>query len=351
MGHVNLARNVLVYENQMGPRIRSRDLLAASIVLSLLTLIPIVASQTSISVTTDRSQYVAGSIILIAGKVLDGQSSPVDGATVSIQVDDPQNTPVHVNLAYTDQSGAYSDQFALTPEATQGEYTVFALANKAGLNNTQAQTEFTVISQTVTSTTFSPTTSSQMQPNPNKCLIATATYGTEMAPEVVMLRDFRDSQVVRTSAGRNFMLAFNTLYYSFSPQVATFISDHANVKAFMKLVLYPMITVLSLAAQIDNVLSSNTEIAITISGIFAASALGVVYLGIPLAMLGFYREDEDSLTMIRGTMIACVISLSTLAVGEIVTSPALLLIGSATVVLSFFALGSATLPYLVHRTK
>jgi peptide/nickel transport system substrate-binding protein len=350
MGQVNLTRNVLIYENQMGPPIRSRDLLVASIVLSLLILIPLVASQTSINVTTDRPQYVVGSSVLIAGKVLDGQSS-VDGATVSIQVDDPQNTPVHVNLVYTDQSGAYSDQFSLTPEASQGKYTVFASANKAGLNNTQAKTQFTVISQTLTSTTFSPTTSSQMQPNPSKCLIATATYGSEMAPEVVMLRNFRDSQVVRTSAGRNFVLAFNTFYYSFSPQAATFISDHSNVKTFMKLVLYPMITVLSLAAQLDTVLPSNTEIAITISGIFAASGLGVVYLGIPLAMLGFCREDENSRTMIRWTMIACVISLGTLAVGEVVISPALLLIGSATVVLSFLALGSATLPYLVQRMK
>lgn len=125
MGQVNLTRNVLIYENQMSSRIRSCDLLVASIVLSFLILIPLVASQTSINVTTDRPQYVVGSSVLIAGKVLDGQSSPVDGATVSIQVDDPQNTPVHVNLVYTDQSGAYSDQFSLTPEASQGKYSVF----------------------------------------------------------------------------------------------------------------------------------------------------------------------------------------------------------------------------------
>ena len=351
MGQVNLTRNVLIYENQMGQRIKSRDLLVATIVLSLLLLIPLVISQSSINVTTDHPQYVVGSSVLIAGKVLDGQSSPVDGATISIQVNDPQNTPVHVNLVYTDQSGAYSDQFALTPEAPQGKYTVFALANKAGLNNTQAQTEFTVISQTVTSTTFSPTTSSQMQPNPNKCLIATATYGTEMAPEVVMLRDFRDSQVVQTSAGRNFMLAFNTFYYSFSPQAATFISAHSNVRAFMKLVLYPMITILSLAAQLDTVFPSNTEIAITLSGIFAASGLGVVYLGIPLAILGVYRKDENSRTIIRWAIVACVISLGTLAVGEVVTAPVLLITGSVAVVLSFLALGSAMLPYLVRRMK
>jgi hypothetical protein len=119
----------------------------------------------------------------------------------------------------------------------------------------------------------------------------------------------------------------------------------------MKLVLYPIITVLSLASQLDTVLPSNAEIAITISGIFVASGLGVVYLGIPLAMLGFWREDENSRTMIRWTMIACVISLDTLAVGEVMISPVLLLIGSATVLLSFLALGSASLPYLVQRMK
>jgi peptide/nickel transport system substrate-binding protein len=309
-----------------------------------------VTSQSSINVSTDKAQYVVSTPILISGKVLDAQNSPVDGAGVSIQVDDPQNTPVHVTLIYTDRFGMYSDQFSLSPEAPIGTYTVFASGSKAGFSNTQAETQFTVISPTFTSTTSSSTTSSQVQPNPSKCLIATATYGSAMAPEVVRLRNFRDSQVARTIVGRNFMLAFNAFYYSFSPQVAALISANSNSGTIMRVVLYPMITVLSLASRLDSILPLNAETAITVSGILAASGLGFVYFGIPLAMLGF-GEGKRSRRMTRWTAISCAISLSILAVAEILDASTLLLIGSTTVVPSFVSLGSVSLPYLVQRLK
>ena len=41
------------------------------------------------------------------------------------------------------------------------------------------------------------------------CLIATASFGSELAPEVEFLRDFRDNKILRTFAGSGFMMAFN----------------------------------------------------------------------------------------------------------------------------------------------
>ncbi|NJK78319.1 MAG: hypothetical protein HC944_06540, partial [Nanoarchaeota archaeon] len=49
------------------------------------------------------------------------------------------------------------------------------------------------------------------------CLIATATYGTELAPQVQFLREIRDSKVMSVGAGVSFMTGFNQLYYLFSP--------------------------------------------------------------------------------------------------------------------------------------
>jgi hypothetical protein len=309
-----------------------------------------VASQSSISVSTDRSQYLVSTPILISGKVLDAQDVPVEGAGVSIQVNDPQDTPIRVTLVYSDRFGMYSDQFALSPEASIGEYTVFAAASKAGLSNSQAETQFTVISQTFTSTSSSSSTLLQPQPNPNTCLIATATYGSAMAPEVVRLRNFRDSQVARTIAGRHFMLAFNAFYYSFSPQAASLISAHSNLAAFMRVGMYPMISILSVASKLDSILPIDAEAAVTVSGILAASSLGFVYFGIPLTMLGF-GECERSRRMTRWTVISCAISLSILTVAETVAASTLLLIGSTTVVLSFLSLGSVSLPYFAQRSK
>ena len=52
------------------------------------------------------------------------------------------------------------------------------------------------------------------------CLIATATYGSELAPQVQMLREIRDNQLMNTESGSAFMTTFNEAYYSFSPYIA-----------------------------------------------------------------------------------------------------------------------------------
>ena len=52
------------------------------------------------------------------------------------------------------------------------------------------------------------------------CLIATAAFGSEMAPQVQFLREIRDTTVMNTQSGIAFMTGFNQFYYSFSPYVA-----------------------------------------------------------------------------------------------------------------------------------
>ena len=54
------------------------------------------------------------------------------------------------------------------------------------------------------------------------CLIATATYGSELAPQVQLLREIRDNTVLQTQSGTSFMTAFNQFYYSFSPAIADY---------------------------------------------------------------------------------------------------------------------------------
>ena len=54
------------------------------------------------------------------------------------------------------------------------------------------------------------------------CLIATAAFGSEMAPQVQFLRELRDNTVMTTQSGTTFMTGFNQFYYSFSPAVADY---------------------------------------------------------------------------------------------------------------------------------
>jgi len=83
------------------------------------------------------------------------------------------------------------------------------------------------------------------------CLISTATYGSELAPQVQMLREIRDNSLLSTSSGSAFMSGFNTLYYSFSPTIADLERQSPIFKETVKLTLTPLITSLSILNYVD----------------------------------------------------------------------------------------------------
>ncbi|MDC0203447.1 hypothetical protein OAJ88_00140 [Candidatus Nitrosopelagicus sp.] len=85
------------------------------------------------------------------------------------------------------------------------------------------------------------------------CLIATAAFGSEMAPQVQFLREIRDNTVMSTQSGTAFMTGFNQFYYSFSPAVADLERESPVFKEAVKVTLTPMLTSLTLLnyVQVD----------------------------------------------------------------------------------------------------
>ncbi|MBC8516395.1 MAG: copper-binding protein [Nitrosopumilus sp.] len=83
------------------------------------------------------------------------------------------------------------------------------------------------------------------------CLIATAAYGSEMAPQIQQLRELRDNTVLSTKSGIAFMTGFNQFYYSFSPGVADFERENPVFKEMIKVGLTPMLSSLSLLNHVD----------------------------------------------------------------------------------------------------
>lgn len=80
----------------------------------------------------------------------------------------------------------------------------------------------------------------------NGCLIATATYGTELAPQVQLLREIRDHTLLQTNSGSSFMTSFNAIYYSFSPTVADLERQSPVFKEIVKTTITPMLSTLSI---------------------------------------------------------------------------------------------------------
>lgn len=94
---------------------------------------------------------------------------------------------------------------------------------------------------------YTPTPSSQG----GGCLIATATYGSELAPQVQRLRELRDNSLLQTASGTSFMNIFNDFYYSFSPQIADWERESPVFKEMVKIAITPMISSLSILNYVD----------------------------------------------------------------------------------------------------
>jgi len=83
------------------------------------------------------------------------------------------------------------------------------------------------------------------------CLIATATFGTELAPQVQQLREIRDNTLLKTSSGISFMEGFNSFYYSFSPTIADWERQNPIFKEAVKVTITPLLATLSILNHVD----------------------------------------------------------------------------------------------------
>jgi hypothetical protein len=123
-------------------------------------------------------------------------------------------------------------------------------------------------------------------PAPGGCLIATATYGSELAPQVQLLRELRDNQLLNTESGSAFMGMFNDVYYSFSPQIADLERENPVFKEMVKISITPLLTSLSLLNYVD----MDSEESVLGYGISLILLNVGMYIGIPVVMIVGIRK-------------------------------------------------------------
>jgi hypothetical protein len=118
------------------------------------------------------------------------------------------------------------------------------------------------------------------------CLIATATYGSEMALEVQQLRELRDNSLLQTESGTIFMGMFNDVYYSFSPIIADYERENPVFKEAVKLAITPMISSLSILNHVD----MDSEIEVLGYGASLIILNAMMYVGIPILAIMRIRK-------------------------------------------------------------
>lgn len=140
------------------------------------------------------------------------------------------------------------------------------------------------------------------------------------------------------------MLAFNAWYYSFSPPVANYIASHWVARTVMKAALYPLIGILTLSDGTFQATSASPELAIILAGLLASGMIGAFYLGLPLSLIRgkVKRLAGASIgrALERVLALATMTSVLALAIGELTNSAPVLMITSATTVLSTILLAA-----------
>ena len=201
------------------------------------------------------------------------------------------------NVDFTEIIGQNNDEVIFECNSTLGSQGMFGtkiqkLTQEGYLEMYLIQNQ-QIISQGSTETNFGevflkgncvsssdPTTSTNPGiPRGGGCLIATATYGSEMSIEVQQLRELRDNQLLQTESGTQFMTMFNDVYYSFSPVIADYERENPLFKEAVKIAITPMISSLSL---MENAETESEVLGLGISLIILNIGM---YIGVPAVVI------------------------------------------------------------------
>ena len=244
-----------------------------------------VFGQTDLTLTSNLDSYIPGELVQISGVTQNEQ-------IVSIQVKDPTGKTLLVRSITSDSSGNYSLEFKIPKTSTQGSYTVVASVSVDMIPIIQTiaitvQDKVDDLGSVESSDSVCGSGTimengkcvAEKESEGGGCLIATATYGSEMAREVQLLRELRDNQLLNTESGSAFIGTFNDIYYTFSPTIADWQRESPIFNEAVKLAITPMITRLSL---MENAETESEVLGIGISLI--ALNLGM-YLGIPAVVI------------------------------------------------------------------
>lgn len=134
----------------------------------------------------------------------------------------------------------------------------------------------------------------------SECVIATATYGSALSPEVQFLRDFRDHRILKTNAGSGFMLAFNAWYYSFSPTIAQIIAQHSLARSTALAIISPLITILRVGAAAFDLTPGGLEAGAVVTGLLVSSLVGITFFSLPT--YAFLRRSSRIRRITRRTI-------------------------------------------------
>lgn len=282
---------------------------------------------------------------------------------VGVEVDGEPSSDATVDYFIFDKNGSIAIKGKAEPSGDSGDFRidlsgeetsklsagpsrlrVFASSNDALRPDI---TENTILATTVTSggQTQNQTGGQQQGQQPSGCLIATAAFGSELTPQVQYLRNFREHYILSTATGSAFMNTFNSVYYSFSPQVADYERDQPWLQASVKVALYPLFGILAAAERSFAI--AGGELGSVAAGATASALIGTVYLW-PAALSSRLQNRYSIAAKI--SLLAIVTAAAIIAIGTVAYNAPLLSTGTSLFVLSIASAAALSTARLIRAT-
>ena len=281
-------------------------------------------AESLITFDVDTTKFTPGEIVELNGKVQSG----LEGEVVAVEIKDADGTLILIRTVTSDSNGEFSLKFKVPSNAAVGEFDIITNMEIDGdtISEITSADESGVTENVIVSAISNeePTVQYVAEPTadtkPNcgtgtvekdgicvvdvsaqtekvvaeekssegggGCLIATATYGSEMSSEVQQLRELRDNTLLNTESGTQFMEYFNDVYYSFSPIIADYERENPVFRETVKLAITPLISSLSILNHVD----MDSEESVLGYGISLIILNLGMYLGVPAVVIVGIRK-------------------------------------------------------------
>lgn len=252
------------------------------------------------------------------------------------------------------QTGAGQFTFSVTAEASQkltpgpNQLKVFATARDVIRYDISTNTLLASATSSSGNQTSNNTGGTTVTPDaPSGCLIATAAFGSELTPQVQYLRNFREHYILSTVAGSAFMNTFNSIYYSFSPQVADYEREQPWLQSIVKTGIYPLFGILTLSER-AHFGAGGGELGAISSGAVAGILIGAVYLW-PAALSTRVQNRLPVAVKALAVLIAASVALT--VIGLAAHNASLLAISTPIFVVALAAAGALAIGWLARTAK
>lgn len=242
--------------------------------LLIVSLVPVSFSE-NIVINTNKEQFTGGDTVEINGSVENGKA----GQFVALEIKNPDGETILIRTVTLGDDGVFSLKFKIPESGKAGNYNIVANSEQAGQTVTQTKT--------ITQSNSVESPPLESKPKGGGCLIATATYGSELSPQVQQLREIRDNYLLQTASGTSFMNSFNEFYYSFSPTIADWERESPVFKEMVKITITPMISSLSILNSVD----MNSESSVLGYGVgLILLNLGMYFVAPAIVIIGIKKK-------------------------------------------------------------